>query len=192
MPPETPTPSPAAAVAGLVPRLLDARPEPADAGCEVALADAIERTAEALLAWHDLLATGTARPATPVPAPTDAPPSDAGALARSMHSGVLPGNPASLQLTARVLRDLAADVRAIATSAPDVPAKESAARIIDALDTLADALLTHARLLRDQAAELARYCCDDATRKARRSQVLARVTKAERALERLAVATLPG
>ncbi len=186
---DRPTPAPAAAVAALVPGLLDLHPEPADVACEMALADAIERAADALLAWHDRLVFGTAR-AAPTVEDARTPPPVAGEPGRSVHSGVLPGNPASLHLTAVRLRSVADAVRMIGAgvAAPDA----SSDRITAALDDLADALLTHARLLRALDAELSRPAADERTIAARRSQVLARVTKAERALERRAVATLPG
>ncbi len=200
MQPDASSPQAAAAVAALVPRLLDLHPEPAAIACELALADTIERAAEHLLRWSDAL-VGVASGLTPVRAEDQPSPASEGQdLSRAVRTGELPGNIPSVEWAGRelcgiaaVLRDVLAEVRP-----HDRRVADAGRHIAEDLERLAEALTTHAGSMRKLSFDLAHLPADgagdtpDDERNARRDQVLAQATRAEHALARVAVATLPG
>ncbi len=195
MQPDASSPHAAAAVAALVPRLLDLHPEPADTACEVALADTIERAAEHLLRWSDALVDVT--PPAPAPgAQRSSPPPDDQELSLAVRAGELPGSIPSIEWASRELRCISSALRDLLIQLrPDDSAVETGRWIIRELDRLAAALGAHADSMRKLSFDLTHVAQgavsgDDV--KSRRDQVLARATRAEHALTRVAVATLPG
>lgn len=185
----------AATVAGLVPRLLQVHMEPAGVDCELALAAAVDRIAEHLLRWHDVLVGLEVSGPVTAPPPWDAcstasAPDD---LKRSVHRAHLPGSAPGLEVASRELSHIARAARPTLRIG-DSPARSLGEQIVLAVEDLAQALERHAALIRELATTLERPVSEGAseTEEVRRAQVLSRLTRAERALERRAVATLPG
>lgn len=181
-------------VALLVPRLLSIQTDPAEFETADAVAEAIERSAEALLRWHDEIAEIQLRQAPPagqpdpvlVEPPADGPAHASKRLARQVRSGTIPADPASLEGAAAELHSIAhivtraADSCSVTSSA--VQGREIAAALLDlsgALRTLAHALRIESRRLVDCPPEEA-------------DQVLGRVVRAEHAARLAAATTLRG
>lgn len=181
-------------VALLVPRLLSIQTDPAEFETADAIAEAIERSAEALLRWHDALADIQHRgvPSSGLPDPVlEEPPADGPAhasrrLAGQVYAGSIPADPAGLEVAASEMHRIAHSVTRVAATCPHesitLQGNEIAAalsRLSSALRTLADTLRTESRRLADGAAGGA-------------EQVLGRVVRAEHAARLVAATTLRG
>ena len=178
-----------------MPRLLSIQTDPAEFETSEAVADAIERAAEALLRWHDELAEIRTSPIAP--APRDADPvlvEHAGGrpvhasprLAERIRAGVIPADCASLEFAASELHSIAESIRRAAAQCAEPSTGTRGELIADALDRLSTALRTLADTLRGETRRLA----DDVAGGA--DQVLARVVRAEHAARLVAATTLPG
>jgi len=187
----------AAAVAGLVPRLLDTYVETAEQACEEAVTSAIERCADRLLVWHDDL-VGVRAPEFPAEQVTPTrpvlPAHKSVALAESIRAGEVPGSPHSLELAGGELLHVSGRLREIAAS----PAVRDRCRpcgvhLADTVERLAHGLREHADVLRESARDLDRIHRQhpEGPDELDTGQVLGRVVRAEHALGRLAVGTLP-
>lgn len=178
-------------VALLVPRLLSIQADPAEHETSDALADAIERAAEALLGWHDEIAE-MVPPRGPGPAgsiepATEAPEERAHAselLAAQVRRGVIPADPASLEAAASELRSIGYAVERVAAGCTHDSTQLRGNEIARALTDLSDALRALADTLRTEARRLVNDGAAEA------SQVLGRVVRAEHAVRRVAAATL--
>lgn len=181
-------------VALLVPRLLSIQTDPAEFETADAIAEAIERSAEALLRWHDALADIQHRglPSSGLPdpvlveAPADGPAHASPRLAERVRAGSIPADPASLEVAASELHRIASSVtRVAATCSPEsitAQGNEIAAalsRLSRALRALADTLRSESRRLSDGAVGGA-------------DQILGRVVRAEHAARLAAATTLRG
>jgi len=177
-------------VALLVPRLLSIQADPAEFETADAISEAIERSAEALLRWHDELADIQTRG---VPAPTgpdavlldhaaNRPARASQRLADRVRAGDIPADPASLEYAASELHSICQAIRRTAAGCPSEPIAVRGNEIADALDRLSGALRTLADTLRSETRRLAADVTGDA------DQVLARVVRAEHSA-RLAAAT---
>ncbi|TWP35118.1 hypothetical protein [Leekyejoonella antrihumi] len=199
MDPAPPAYAAAAAVAGLVPLLLTTHVETAEPACGDVVAAAIERFGDRLLDWHDTL-VGTRSPhhdSTQVGPPIEhLPEHGSHGLADALYDGDFPGSPISLELASHELLHVSRRVRQIAES-PDLrdDCRPDGVRIADHLERLALACQTHADLLRDEARRLDRVRrerADDSQHvQLETGQVLGRVVRAEHALGRVALDTLP-
>lgn len=177
-----------------MPRLLSIQTDPAEFETSEAVADAIERAAEALLRWHDELAEiRTSRGSLPRDAdpvlvehaggrPVRASPR----LAERVRAGVIPADCASLEFAAGELHSIADSIRRAAAQCADPSTGTPGQLIADALDRLSGALRTLAGTLRGEAGRLADQVPGGA------DQVLARVVRAEHAARLVAATTLPG
>ena len=177
-------------VALLVPRLLGVQADPAEFDTSDALAEAIERSAEEILRWHDELAD-----IRPVPARGDGPGSDdgsssegparaSGRLADQVRSGVIPADPASIEAAAGELHGIAATIRRVAADRDGDATGRHGARIATALADLAASLSSLAATLRLEMRRLEVGSAGGA------DQVLARVVRAEHTARTAAAATL--
>ncbi|NNG40248.1 hypothetical protein HJ588_13325 [Flexivirga sp. ID2601S] len=178
-------------VALLVPRLLGVQADPAEFETADALAEAVERAAEELLRWHDELAD--IRPcrvydgslALGGDAASDSPTRASRRLAEQVKSGVIPADPASIEIASTELRGIASTIRRVAGARDgDDPAGEHGRQIASALGELAGALSALAETLRVEMRRLAGGTSGGA------DQVLARVVRAEHAARVAAAATL--
>ncbi|MGN6414772.1 hypothetical protein [Flexivirga sp.] len=188
-------------VALLVPRLLSIQTDPAEFETADAIAEAIERSAEALLRWHDELAEIQHRRRPPAGAPDPVlvePPADGPAhasarLAERIRGGSIPADPAGLEQAASELHSIARIVARVADNCSSehcvVQGQEIAealSRLSVALRTLADTLRTESRRLGDIGAAGSDGSVDLI------DQLLGRVVRAEHAARLAAATTLPG
>lgn len=181
-------------VALLVPRLLSIQADPAEFETADAVSDAIERSAEALLRWHDELAdirtrTGPVRTgADPVllDRAANRPAHASPRLAHRVRAGDIPADPASLEFAASELHSICGSIKRTAARCPSEPIAARGNEIADALDRLSEALRELADTLRSESRRLA----DHGTERA--DQVLARVVRAEHAARLTAATTLIG
>ncbi|MBB2890768.1 hypothetical protein [Flexivirga oryzae] len=179
-------------VALLVPRLLSIQADPAEFETADAVSDAIERSAEALLRWHDELADIRSHsvPSSSGPDPVlldhaaNRPAHASPRLAERVHAGGIPADPASLEYAAGELHSICETIRRTAAGCPREPIAVRGNEIADALDRLSGALRALADTLRGEARRLA----DDVVGGA--DQVLARVVRAEHAARLTAATTL--
>lgn len=181
-------------VALLVPRLLSVQTDPAEFETADAIAEAIERSAEALLRWHDALADIQHRGMPPsglpdpvlVEPPADGPTHASRRLAHRVRAGIIPADPASLEAAASELHSIARAIRRVTATSPRGPIVIQGNEIAEALSTLADALRTLADTLRTESRRLAEGAAGGA------DQVLGRVVRAEHAARLAAATTLRG
>ncbi|MFC6707822.1 hypothetical protein [Flexivirga alba] len=177
-------------VALLVPRLLSIQTDPAEFETADAIAEAVERSAEALLRWHDALADIQHREAPSdglpdpvlVEPPADGPAHASRRLADRVYAGSIPADPASLEAAASELHRIAHSVTRVATSCPDESISLQGNEIAAALTRLSSALRELADTLRAESRRLADGAVGGA------DQILGRVVRAEHAA-RLAAAT---
>lgn len=181
-------------VALLVPRLLSVQTDPAEFETADAIAEAIERSAEALLRWHDALADIQHRsmPSSGLPDPVLVePPADGPAhasrrLAQQVRAGSIPANPASLEIAASELHSVARAVQRVTATCPQEAIITQGNEIAEALDRLADAMRSLADVLRTESRRLTDGAAGGA------DQVLGRVVRAEHAARLAAATTLRG
>lgn len=181
-------------VALLVPRLLSIQTDPAEFETGDAIAEAIERSAEELLRWHDALADIQHRglPSSGLPDPVLVePPADGPAhasrrLAEQVRAGSIPADPASLEVAASELHHIAHTVMRVAATSVHEPITAQGNEIAAALTLLSDALRSLADTLRTESRHLADGAGGDA------DQILGRVVRAEHAARLAAATTLRG
>lgn len=181
-----------------MPRLLSIQTDPAEFETADAIAEAIERSAEALLRWHDELAEIRQRRIPPAGAPDPVlvePPADGPAhastrLADRIRGGSIPADPASLEQAASELHSIARIVARVASNCSTEHCVIQGNEIADALSRLSVALRTLADILRTESRRLAEVATDGADRVT--DQLLGRVVRAEHAARLAAATTLPG
>ncbi|HWC23262.1 MAG TPA: hypothetical protein VG502_13270 [Flexivirga sp.] len=181
-------------VALLVPRLLSIQTDPAEFETADAIAEAIERSAEALLRWHDALADiqhrGVPSSGHPDPVLVE-PPADGAAhasrrLADRVYAGSIPADPAGLEVAASELHLIAHTVTRVAATCPHESITLQGNEIAAALDGLSTALRTLADTLRTESRRLSDGAVGGA------DQILGRVVRAEHAARLAAATTLRG
>lgn len=181
-------------VALLVPRLLSIQIDPAEFETADAVAEAIERSAEALLRWHDEIAEiQLKRPPAPglpdpvlVEPPADGPAHASGRLAGQVRAGTVPADPAGLEFAASELHSIARTVSRVAANCTVESSAVQGQEIADALLHLSGALRTLADTLRTESRRLIDCSPEGA------DQVLGRVVRAEHAARLAAATTLRG
>lgn len=181
-------------VALLVPRLLSIQTDPAEFETADAIAEAIERSAEALLQWHDALADIQPRrkpaPGLPDRVPTepaaDGPVHASGRLAEQVRGGSIPADPAGLEHAASELHRIAHTVTRVAATCSDEPITVRGDEIAAALSRLSGALRALADTLRTESGRLSAGAVGGA------DQILGRVVRAEHAARLAAATTLRG
>lgn len=181
-------------VALLVPRLLSIQTDPAEFETADAVAEAIERSAEALLRWHDEIAEiQQKRPPAPglpdpvlVEPPADGPAHASTRLAGQVRAGTIPADPASLEAAAGELHSIAHAVSRVAANCSVESSAIQGREIADALLQLSAALRALADTLRTESRRLIDASAEDA------DQVLGRVVRAEHAARLAAATTLRG
>lgn len=181
-------------VALLVPRLLSIQTDPAEFETADAVADAIERSAEALLRWHDELAEirRWRAPVSPHPDPVlldeaaSRPAHASPRLAQRVRAGDIPADPASLEAAASELHSISRSVLSVATKCSEPSTEQRGTEIADALDRLSAALRALADTLRTESRRLSDHAAGGA------DQVLGRIVRAEHAARLAAATTLPG
>lgn len=186
-------------IAGVVPRLLSLQVEPAEEDTADAVDEAVERLGDALLGWHDDLIEGRTTHRLLTPHRTDASVSAVGSqrLRRAVARGRIPGNPVSTQTAALELDQVRRIVADVLEQVDAEDLRETGTALVHALQELADALETHASVIRDEHGQLARLrrtpgspAPSDPPARGTPDQILARVVRAEQALMRCAMATL--
>ncbi|GGB39382.1 hypothetical protein GCM10011492_32700 [Flexivirga endophytica] len=178
----------------LVPRLLSIQTDPAEFETADAVAEAIERSAEALLRWHDELAEiQQKRPPSPglpdpvlVEPPADGPAHASPRLAQQVYAGNIPADPAGLEYAAGELHVIAHTVTRVARSCTYESTAAQGHEIAQALTGLSEALRELADTLRTEAARLGDGSGGGT------DQVLGRVVRAEHAARLAAATTLRG
>ncbi len=175
-----------------MPRLLSIQIDPAEIETADVVADAIERSAEALLRWHDDIAEIQHKrippPGAPDPVLTE-PPADSPAhastrLAQHVRAGTIPADPAGLEVAASELHGIAHTIARVASNCSTEPSAEQGTQIADALERLSAALRALADTLRTESRRLVDCSADGV------DQVLGRVVRAEHAARVAAAMTL--
>lgn len=175
-----------------MPRLLSVQTDPAEFETADAIADAIERSAEALLGWHDELADIRARrtPPSPYPDPVlldqaaNRPAHASPRLAQRVRAGDIPADPASLESAATELHSISDAVGRVARTCLEASIINRGNEIADALTGLSQALRALADTLRTESRRLTEGAAGGA------DQVLGRVVRAEHAVRLTAATTL--
>lgn len=170
---------------GVATEVLDLRPDPAQPSTAVEIDAAIERLADALIAWSDRLRgldpPSRDRPDRGSPDPARVPRS---AIRAELAAGTVPGDRHTIRAAATSLRSLARRAEAVgALSAPS----SGAAQVCPAMRRLAAALDSHAELISSLRMPDGGSVTD--TSIARRARQL---DAAEDALAQIAATTLPG